>query len=121
MGIPSLKEMNDFDAIVRGLIVKYNEKYGKQIVGIRPQVFELLHQHPWEGDLLELKNTIREFVKRTEGEFVDETVLSLFQEQSRQLDEEVSRNKSLNLKQPLKMIVRDIIQIVLEEENMNQS
>jgi transcriptional regulator, propionate catabolism operon regulatory protein len=119
--IPSLKEMEDFDAIVRSLLVKYNETFGKQIVGIRPQVVELLQSHSWQGDMVELKGVLRDLVRKTEGEYIELESCSFLEQQDAVSGATKGNHKQLDLKQPLKQLVTDIIHIVLEEEGGNQS
>lgn len=125
--IPPLRErLNDMDEYIRTFLITYNERYGKQIVGLRPKVMEALHQHPWEENLFELRDLIDQFVKHSEGEYVEEAVLPLlhkYTQRRREKEEQANRELSgeLDLHKPLDEIEKDIIRIVLEQENMNQS
>lgn len=125
--IPPLRErLNDMDEYIRTFLITYNERYGKQIVGLRPKVMEALHQHPWEENLFELRDLIDQFVKHSEGEYVEEDVLPLLHRHTqRRREKEEQANRALpgeiDLHKPLEEIEKDIIRFVLEQENMNQS
>lgn len=123
--IPSLGDrLQQLDEFIRSFLIMSNERYGKQIVGLRPTVREALHAHPWKGNLLELKEVIDQFVMHTDGEFVKEDAIALL------LHEKVihlsygdtSRSHyQLDLNKTLEEIEVDLIRIVLEQEGFNQS
>lgn len=122
--IPSLRtRFHDLESMVRSLIIYYNERLGKQIVGIRPEVLAALQNHDWSKNLIELQETIKQFIIYTTGEYITEEVLPLLNEVN--LDTHRLASKSsralINLNQTLEEIERDVIMAVLEEEQMNQS
>ncbi|WP_096434473.1 PrpR N-terminal domain-containing protein [Alteribacter populi] len=98
---------------INTFILYYNEKYGKQIVGVKEQALKKLCHHPWERNFIELRETVKELVHRTEGQFIEEVDGCL---QCKTLD-----NASIHLNQPLAQIEIDIIKMVLEQENGNQT
>ncbi|WP_019154024.1 sigma-54-dependent Fis family transcriptional regulator [Robertmurraya massiliosenegalensis] len=113
---PPLREREDeLEEMIKTFIVHYNERYGKQIVGVRPKVIDAMKHHPWNENLTELKKVIEEFVKATTDEYISEEVLPLLEEN------QVSEGQIINLNQPLSEIEADIINIVMRQENMNQS
>lgn len=113
---PPLRErMEELEEMVKTFIVHYNERYGKQIVGVRSEVIDIMKRHPWNGNLIELKKMVEEFVKVTADEYISEEVLPILQEN------QGSDGQVINLEQPLTAIEADIIDIVMRQENMNQS
>jgi len=115
----------DLDEYIRAFLISFNEKYGKQIVGVRPEVAEALHNHSWESNLFELKEVMEHFVQHTSGEYIDTNVLPFLHAlQQNQNNKNCSTPEltGLNLNnRTLDDIEREIIQIVLEQEGMNQS
>jgi propionate catabolism operon transcriptional regulator len=70
--IPPMREKpENLEEYIRTFIVKYNEMFGKQIVGIRHEVLEQLLAYPWNNNLVEVMETIKAFVKNTTGEFIE--------------------------------------------------
>jgi propionate catabolism operon transcriptional regulator len=103
----------------------YNERYGKQIVGLRPEVMQALRAHPWRGNLFELKDTIERFVKQSDGEYVEMEVLPLPEQAGWEAgpgQEAGNEQKTgIDLNKTLVEIEKDVIRLVLERENNNQS
>lgn len=121
---PLRERRKDLEEYIHTFLISFNEKYGKQIVGIRPEVAEALYQHPWKNNLFELKEIMEQFVLHTMGEYMDTNVLSLLQSQKQNSTKQNfldPLNTGLNLYQTLDDIEKDIIRIVLEQEDMNQS
>ncbi|MBE1444208.1 PrpR N-terminal domain-containing protein [Paenibacillus sp. OAS669] len=110
----------ELEELIRIFISENNEKYGKQVVGIRPKAQEALYEYPWKGNLIELRDTVKELVKAAEGEYIDEELLAVLEKQ-RIGHGPASGARTINLDQPLQSIQKEIIQLVLQEENMNQS
>ncbi|OUS71105.1 hypothetical protein B1748_27220 [Paenibacillus sp. MY03] len=121
---PLHERREDLEEYIRAFLISFNEKYGKQIVGVRPEVIEALHDHSWANNLFELKDVMEQFVQHTSSEYIDTNVLPILyglqqnQKNKGSLDPELT---GLNLNQTLDHIEKDIIQIVLEQEGMNQS
>lgn len=120
--MPPLREsIKDFDEYIRFLIAHYNEKYGKQIVGIRPHVREQLISFPWSGNLTELRRTMDSYIKQAQSEYVEDDILPML-ERSQPIPEEGADGRVLvDIRRTLEDIQMDIIHRVLREENMNQS
>jgi transcriptional regulator with PAS, ATPase and Fis domain len=117
---PPLRDRIDkLEEYIRSFIITYNEKYGKQIVGVREEGMNVLFSHPWNGNLLELRNVIKGMMKSAEGEYIGGDVQQLL----KQLGDSESKGeqKTININQPLEEIESEIIQMILKEENMNQS
>ncbi|MFB9276903.1 PrpR N-terminal domain-containing protein [Cohnella cellulosilytica] len=124
--IPPLRGRNrDLEEYVRAFLSMYNEKYGKQVVGVRPEVMKRLYEHSWEGNLIELRDVIDEFVSAASGEFIETDALALLARRERsggaEQEAAVSGSRTVNLNRSLEEIEREIVALVLQEEGMNQS
>ncbi|WP_223701194.1 sigma-54-dependent Fis family transcriptional regulator [Sutcliffiella deserti] len=120
---PPLRErMDELNEMIQTFIVQYNEVYGKQVVGVRPNVLEAMQAHPWKENLMELKRLIEGFVKHSDDEYISEDVLIELQGESRTNPSISDSTRTfINLDQPLENIEAEVIQLVMEQENMNQS
>ncbi|RFU70118.1 PAS domain-containing protein [Peribacillus saganii] len=123
--IPALRERKeDIPELVRWFIASFNAKYGKQIVGLRPDVMERLKAADWPGNVQQLKNMIERIcISTSTGPFIElaeimDILNDLFEEQTpiglkgNVIDIE---NKTLE------ELEKEIIARVLEEEDYNQS
>lgn len=122
--LPPLNESLDkLDEYIRTFLIMYNERYGKQIVGLRQEVMDALYVHPWHGNLFELKEMIGNFVKHSDGEYIGKDVLHLMQQDDGDPPNEPAGRGGfsgmVDLNKTLEEIERDVIQAVLERENMN--
>jgi len=122
---PPLRErVGELKEMIQSFIVQNNERYGKQVVGVRPEVLGALQDHVWNGNLLELKKVIQEFVKQTEDEYVSEELLSVLNGKNKKGTPQLSAHDHgavINLNQSLDNIESEIIDFIMKEENMNQS
>lgn len=122
--LPALRDTSWLERSIRACLIWTNERQGKQIVGIREEVMEMLLAHPWQGNFTELRTVMDLFVSAAEGPFIEQEALNLLEEGSRKAQSVLAPDLSkdgLNLRQPLEDIERDIIRTVLEQEDMNQS
>ncbi|MCS7463681.1 PrpR N-terminal domain-containing protein [Paenibacillus doosanensis] len=117
---PLRSNPQELEELIRIFISENNEKYGKQVVGIRPKAQEALYEYAWKGNLIELRDTVKELVKAAEGEYIDEELIAAL-EKRRTEQSQPGAARTLNLDQPLQSIQKEIVQLVLQEENMNQS
>lgn len=119
ISLPPLRErLKDIDELIRLFIAKYNTKYGKQIVGIRQDVLDYLHEYSWPGNVAELKKKVRDFVKTASGNYIEKDDLDLVEMKKR---DGIPSEHSIDLSKTLDEIEKKIITAVLEEENMNQT
>jgi transcriptional regulator, propionate catabolism operon regulatory protein len=122
--IPPLRARSQvLEGLIRSFIIQFNVRFGKQIVGVRPEVLTALSAHDWTENLIELQETIKQFVKHTDGEYISEEVLPLLMKAQGHTKAGIENQSShiVNLNQTLDEIERDIIITVLEEEQMNQT
>ncbi|WP_036586402.1 helix-turn-helix domain-containing protein, partial [Paenibacillus darwinianus] len=117
--IPSLRERKeDLHEYIRLLIGIYNSRFGKQVVGVRDEVFHYLLHYEWRENMAELKRIVKELVRTAQGYYIEENQLHLLPEHN-----EIVANKEplINLHGTLNEIEKEIIGYVLKEENMNQT
>ncbi|MSM38555.1 MAG: response regulator [Geobacter sp.] len=57
--LPPLRErLEDIPLLVDLFIRRFSKKFGKKIKGVAPELMEMMVNHPWEGNIRELKNVI---------------------------------------------------------------
>jgi transcriptional regulator with PAS, ATPase and Fis domain len=80
---PLRKHKEDIPAYVHSLIVKFNRKFGKRVMGLTVQAEELLRQYNWPGNIRELQNVIeRAMVTVEEDMITHKHILNLFDSQA---------------------------------------
>lgn len=117
---PALREReSDLEGFIQTFIIQFNEQFGRQIVGIKPNVLQRFLSHPWFGNLIELRNVLKKVIQKADSEFIDEDALPLLRQHY--TSNNIHNHAYINLEQSLDKIERDVIKIILEEEDMNQS
>lgn len=57
--IPPLRErLEDIPLLTKSFIAKFNDEYGRNVVGISSEALNILMEHNWPGNVRELENTI---------------------------------------------------------------
>ncbi len=70
--VPSLTErLDDIPVLVQYFLKKYNEAYGKKILGLTRRAQTLLLQHSWPGNVRELENVVSSACITAVNEFID--------------------------------------------------
>jgi propionate catabolism operon transcriptional regulator len=117
--LPLRRRTKDIGNLVSIFISKYNEKYGKQIVGIDEAALKLLQDQVWEGNLEQLQTATEEMVILCSGLSIGvndvESVLKNW-------TKEVDKSKDcfdIHLGKTLDEITTEIIHAVFEREGMN--
>ena len=78
--LPPLRErIEDIPLLADHFLKQYNQRYNKNVVGIKPLVLERLKNYHWPGNVRELQNMINQAVLLCEGEEITSLV---FQENS---------------------------------------
>ena len=76
--LPPLRERrSDIPVLVRWLLRRYGEQYGKRIADLPDRVMERLREHPWSGNIRELKNVMERIVLSSEQGEVDPDTVDL--------------------------------------------
>ena len=103
-------------------ITQFNSEYGKEIVGFQEEAYSLLETLPWHFNIKELRNLVKELVLESNTLYISKDRLGyLLKNQNRYPEEKKETDTGLNLDQPLESIERDIITVLLQRENHNQS
>jgi len=121
--LPPLRDfLDDLDQLIFWFLAELNRSLGKQVMGVKPDVLRMFKTYHWPGNIAELKRVLKTLVERSEGSFVTmkeaEAVLASHVADappSSSLKAFIGTNRSL------KEMEHDIIRIVLEQENYNQS
>lgn len=122
--LPALRERKeDLPELVRWFIASFNEKLGKQIVGIRPDAMSHLIQADWPGNVQQLKNIVERICIVSSGPFIEsgeiiDNIDDLYAERF------LVKNKGNVIDiadKTLEQLEKEIISRVMEEEDYNQS
>ncbi|SNZ03937.1 DNA-binding transcriptional response regulator, NtrC family, contains REC, AAA-type ATPase, and a Fis-type DNA-binding domains [Persephonella hydrogeniphila] len=75
--IPPLRERkDDIPLLINHFIEKYNQKYQKNIRGIKPEALRLLVSYDWPGNVRQLESVIsKAIILADDGEFIEENHL----------------------------------------------
>ncbi len=69
--LPPLRErMEDIPLLTDLFIKRFAKKYSKKIKGIAPTAMDMLGEHPWEGNIRELKNVINSAIVLCKGDLL---------------------------------------------------
>ncbi|MCD6098546.1 sigma 54-interacting transcriptional regulator [bacterium] len=69
--IPPLRERpEDIPLLVERFVKKFAHEIGKEIIGISPLVIKYLRDLPWNGNVRELENLVREMVLFSKGKLI---------------------------------------------------
>lgn len=119
--LPPLRErIEDLDDLCRLWIAQFNSKYGKQVVGLEPELLELFKRERWPGNLPQLAATLEGLVREANTPF-----LSVDQGR-KQLNQSMGFTQGISecnnfLSGTLEEIEERIIRQVLEEEGDNRT
>ena len=128
--IPPLRKTRESIPHMAGLLTGiFNVEYGKEIAGFEPEALGLLQNYDWPGNYTQLKRVVSRLAALTEEPYIkirDVRNILLdeqkkFQSQGPAAIPASQVAATLNLRVPLDQINRKIVEIVVEEENGNQS
>ncbi|MCD6521189.1 sigma 54-interacting transcriptional regulator [Candidatus Calescamantes bacterium] len=109
--LPPLRERReDIPLLVNFFIEKFNQKFGKNIKKVSPQVMDLLLDYEWPGNVRELENAIEHAFIHCKGEIIHRE----------HLPEELTRKKPLPIGE-LRKMEEEIIRKTLAETGGNKS
>lgn len=119
--MPSLSERKeDIPSLASIFLSDLILKYGKQVIGLEKDAIKLLQDYQWSNNIDQLRRVMEELIILTDSYYVNaETVSKVLS--SEDLPKSKSYMNFLDLDKPLDEINKDIINLVLAEENFNQS
>lgn len=107
--------------IARSYLNHLNQELPVQIAGLEPEALNLLEEHHWKYGITQFQTVLRQLVMESNNQFITtENVRSILSRLDLSKEDDHTES-SLNLHQPLDDIVRDVIELVLKEESMNQT
>ncbi|HIU77154.1 MAG TPA: PrpR N-terminal domain-containing protein [Candidatus Pelethocola excrementipullorum] len=133
LNMPSLREQaDDIHSSATLYLDTLNQQLGKRVTSIQPKAFELLLAYPWPFNMTQFRRVLKEIITETTTPHVTPEVVRKVLEQeskfivSKDLHSEHSAcngqsMNSINLDQPLHVIVKDIAEYTLDRCGGNQS
>lgn len=133
LNMPSLREQaDDIHSSATLYLDTLNQQLGKRVTSIQPKAFELLLAYPWPFNMTQFRRVLKEIITATTTPHVTPEVVSKVLEQeskfivSKDLHGEPSAcggqsMNSINLDQPLHIIVKEIAEYTLDRCGGNQS
>ncbi|OLN29585.1 sigma 54-interacting transcriptional regulator [Desulfosporosinus metallidurans] len=109
--LPSLrKHKEDIPAYLHSLIVKFNRKFGKHVVGLTAQAEELLMQYDWPGNIRELQNVVERAMVTVEEDIITHKhILNLVDSQASMQEKQV-----IEVIMPIEEMEKKMIQFALK-------
>lgn len=119
--MPSLNQrMEDIPSLASLYLSDLGLKYGKQVIGLENDAMKLLQEHNWINNIDQFKRVIEELILLTDTFYINtETVKKVLLRED--LPKSESNVHSLDLSKSLDEINTDIINLILKEEDFNQS
>lgn len=115
--LPNLSERkDDISKLTQLFLSYYHQKYGTPAIKIKPEALKLVEEQTYPNNIADLKELIKQ-ITLNEKDYVihKETIEKVLSNKN------ISTELILSHKGTLKEIEKEIIQMVLEEENQNQS
>lgn len=117
---PSLSERTEeIPSIARIYLNQLNQELPVQVVGFEPEALEILKNSPWQYGISQFKLVLKQLVLASTSQLITcenvKLVLSHIETTPSPPKEMINLNRTLD------EICKDIIQVVLQEEDMNQS
>ena len=128
--IPSLRTTKEYIPHLAGLSIGFfNVESGKEVAGLEPEALRLLQEYEWPYNYAQFKRVIGRLVTQTESLIIkSQEVKEVLQVETKEFRITSSitpftslSQDQLDLHKPLDDITRQIVEIVLQEENGNQS
>lgn len=128
--IPPLRETRELIPHMANLLVNAcNLEYGREIAGFKPDALELLQSYHWPYNYKQLRRVINKLSAQATPPYIEADAVrnALLTEERTYFQPEDAPEPALppasvlNLQKPLDAITKDIINIVLQQENGNQT
>lgn len=126
--LPPLRERReDIPSLLSLCVNQLNILLGKQVVGFTADALAWMKDFPWDGNLAQLDRVVRTLVTRANGPYIDrasvEDILRAehLEQPGGSVPPAAPGYHAINLQQSLADIEYDVVRLVLQEENNNQS
>ena len=121
--MPALQERKeDIPTIARNFLTIINQQMPVQIAGFEPEAMQLLSNYHWEYGITQLHFLLKQLVVMTKHQFITiEDVSSVLSQNGETIRKESQAETPIDITKTLDEINLDIINMVLAEENGNQS
>jgi len=118
--LPIRKRKEDLKNMLIIYLNEMNVLFGKHIIGLTEEAERIFLDFQWPGNVTQLKRVLRELVMNTEGMYIS---AEMVEEHIRNeiFDSSETLTFNINLDQTLDGITYDIVNIIMKQENMNQS
>ena len=107
---PLRKHKEDIPAYVHSLIVKFNRKFGKHVMGLSARAEELLMQYKWPGNIRELQNVIERAMVTVEDEIINHKLMLNFVDSQDTIEKEQMIIEIV----PIEQMEKQMIQLALK-------
>ncbi len=79
IAIPPLRDrVGDVQPLVRHFIARFNREFGVQVLDLAPEVWTLLQNYPWPGNIREMENVIERAFNLLDGQVIEVEDLPLY-------------------------------------------
>lgn len=128
--IPPLRATKEYIPHLAGLSIGFfNVESGKEVAGLEPEALRLLQEYDWPSNYTQFKRVIGRLVTQTDNLLIkSQEVREALQVETKEfrlsssvLPLSSTPQDHLDLHRPLEDITRQIVEIVIQEENGNQS
>lgn len=120
--VPTLNERtDDIPNLATLYLNELNSKMGKQVIGLQINALKALKEHHWENNLDQFKKVIQKLFVMTDSPYISEQLTCEVLEKDSPLVGTSQNNIPIDLSGTLDEITKNIIKLILEQENMNQS
>ncbi len=94
--IPPLRDrQEDIEPLINFLIERYNREFGKKVIGISSEVYNILIRHTWPGNVRELENVLERAFDVIEDQIIQPHHLPMYLKKISQTQVKVNEKVSL--------------------------
>ncbi|MBQ1422947.1 MAG: winged helix-turn-helix transcriptional regulator, partial [Lachnospiraceae bacterium] len=98
-----------------------NIRHGTAVMGFTPEAMNLILNHRWTRNVYQLYQAVQELALNAEASYISADSVRKFIDQKGNPDRSHMQQPTINLDRTLEEIERDIVHMVFEKEDMNQS
>ncbi len=117
--IPPLRDRKeDIEALINFMIEKYNHEFGKNIIGISSEVYNIFIRHTWPGNVREMENVMERAFNIIEDQIIQPHHLPMYLKKMSQGKTKV--NDRISLKTILEDTERNVLAQALQRTGGNK-